>query len=292
MSAPVRIVVVAYHSGEALRAFLESLPKAGDGPFTVVVADNGAPEGHPTPVDDPAVTVLTMPGNVGYGAAANAGAQGATEPWLLVANPDVVWSPSAIDTLLEAADRWPQAGAFGPRILTPDRDLYPSARAFPSVGRGIGHAAFGWIWPRNPWTRAYRREHGEPREGETGWLSGSCMLLRREAFEAVGGFDTSYFMYCEDMDLCRRIAEAGWENVYVPSATVIHIGADSTKRHPRRMLAAHHRSLYRYLARQYAGARYLPLRLALRAGLAAHLALAAVVRKVAAGAAPTRRADT
>src|SRR6185437_7241830 len=104
---------------------------------------------------------------------------------------------------------------LGPAILSPDGTLYPSARQLPSLGRGIGHALCGWWWPSNPWTAAYRRERGVPTERLAGWLSGSCMLVRREAFDAVGGFDPAYFMYFEDLDLCERIGRAGWQNVYV-----------------------------------------------------------------------------
>ena len=101
--------------------------------------------------------------------------------------------------------RWPAGGAFGPAIVTPDGQLYPSARALPSLGRGIGHALAGWWWPTNPWTASYRQERESPVEGECGWLSGSALLVRREAFEAVGGFDPKYFMYFEDVDLCDRL---------------------------------------------------------------------------------------
>jgi N-acetylglucosaminyl-diphospho-decaprenol L-rhamnosyltransferase len=208
---------------------------------------------------------------------------------VVVANPDLRWEPGALDTMLDAVERWPRAGVLGPAILSPDGTLYPSARALPSLGRGIGHALLGWWWPSNPWTAAYRRERGAPREGEAGWLSGSCLLLRREAFAAVGGFDPAYFMYFEDLDLCERICRAGWQVVYVPAAVVTHEGGVSTSRDPRAMADAHHASAWRYLSRRYAGARWAPVRLALRAGLAVRAALARHVPAVAAGAKPARR---
>ena len=287
--APVRVVVVTYSPGPALAAFLDSLRTATTRPVEVVLADNGSDDGAPQAAAG--VELRPTGGNVGYGRAANIGVQGATGEWLVVANPDVVWCPGSLDALLDAGTRWPTAGCLGPAIRTPGGALYPSARAFPSLGRGIGHAVFGWFWPSNPWTRSYRSEQGSPEEGATGWLSGSCMLLRREAFEAVGGFDPSYFMYCEDMDLCRRLAEAGWLNVYVPSAVVEHTGGHATKRKARQMLREHHRSLYRYLSRQYAGSAYAPLRLVLGAGLLLRYLLATRVTAVGEGAAPTRSAD-
>jgi N-acetylglucosaminyl-diphospho-decaprenol L-rhamnosyltransferase len=104
-------------------------------------------------------------------------------------------------------------------------------------------------------------------------LSGSCLLLRRTAFESVGGFDSRYFMYFEDVDLGDRLGRAGWLNVYVPSAEVTHLGGHSTSRVSEQMLAEHHRSTYRYLADRHCGPLYAPLRLALRAGLAGRLQL-------------------
>ena len=295
MSGPaVRVVVVTYSPGASLAAFLASLRTATTAAYDVVLADNGSTDGSVERAAGPGVELLRTGGNLGYGKAANLGASGAGADWIVVANPDVTWAPGALDELLAAGARWPGAGCLGPAIRTPEGRLYPSARAFPSLGRGLGHASFGWWWPSNPWTRAYRAEQGRPVEGATGWLSGSLMLLRREAFEQVGGFDPKYFMYCEDMDLCRRLAEAGWQNVYVPTAVITHVGGQSTQADPeraRRMLAEHHRALYRYLSEHYPGRRYAVLRAGLAAGLAARYLLASRVPAVAEGADPTRSAD-
>jgi N-acetylglucosaminyl-diphospho-decaprenol L-rhamnosyltransferase len=289
MATPVRVVVVTWRSDEVLPGFLSSLPAATSSPYEVVVADNASPGGPPAV---PAgVRLLETGGNLGYGKGANLGASGAAGDWIVVANPDVHWEPGALDQLLAAAARWPQAGCLGPAIRTPDGKLYPSARAFPSLGRGLAHAVFGPWWPSNPWTRSYRAEAGSPVEGATGWLSGSLMLLRREAWEQVGGFDPKYFMYCEDMDLCRRLAEAGWQSVYVPSSVITHVGGHATQACSRQMLREHHRALYTYLSEHYRGRRWAPLRAALGLGLAARYALASRVRTVGEGAAPTRSAD-
>jgi N-acetylglucosaminyl-diphospho-decaprenol L-rhamnosyltransferase len=240
--------------------------------------------------DRPDVEVRQSGGNLGYGRAANIGVADALTDWVVVANPDVAWTPGSLDTLIAAAQRWPSGGALGPAILTPDGSLYPSARQLPSLGRGIGHALLGWWWPTNPWTRAYRTEGGDPVEGPTGWLSGSCLLLRTSAFRQVGGFDPGYFMYFEDLDLCERLGRAGWRSVYVPSAVVSHIGAHSTERHRIAMVREHHRSAYRYLSRKYAGPWWLPLRLMLRAGLAVRSGLSRLIARIGAGARPTREA--
>lgn len=248
----VRVVVVTYSPGPALERLLVSLPSAVSEPYEVVLADNGSVDGAPEgAVEAHGVQLLRTGGNIGYGAAANAGSAQAAGPFLLVCNPDLTFAPGAVDELLAATERWPHAGAFGPAVRQPDGTLYPSARALPVVGHGIGHALLARVWPANPWTRAYRRDDVEVAEREAGWLSGSCLLLRRAAFEEVGGFDRGYFMYFEDVDLGDRLARAGWSSVYVPSAEVEHVGGTTTRRHARAMLTAHHASAYRYLAGRY-----------------------------------------
>jgi N-acetylglucosaminyl-diphospho-decaprenol L-rhamnosyltransferase len=289
MGAAVRVVVVTYDSAEVLPTFLESLAGATTEPYEVIVVDNHLPTVPPEGSTD--LTVLNTGSNLGYGSGANIGADGFDGDWLVVANPDVIWDGGALDALLAAGDRRPEAGCLGPAIRTVDGRLYPSARAFPSLGRGLGHALFGWFWPGNPWTRSYRAEVGPPAEGVTGWLSGSLMLLRREAWEAVGGFDPKYFMYCEDMDLCRRLAEAGWQSVYVPSAVVTHLGGHSTMTVQKQMLREHHRALYRYLSDHHEGWRWAPLRWLLALGLAARYLVAARLPALAKGAQPTRSAE-
>jgi N-acetylglucosaminyl-diphospho-decaprenol L-rhamnosyltransferase len=292
VNADLRVVVVTYSPGETLPRFLDSLAAAATVPYDVVLADNGSTDGSVERASArPEVELRRTGGNLGYGRAANIGAAGHEGEWLVVANPDLEWEPGSVDTLLEAAGRWPGAGCLGPAIRTPQGALYPSARAFPSLGRGIAHALLGPFWPGNRWTRAYRAEVGRPVEGTTGWLSGSCMLLRRRAFDGVGGFDPTYFMYCEDMDLCHRLALAGWQNVYVPSAVITHRGAQATSRAARTMAAEHHRSLYRYLSRQYDSAGQAPLRAVLRLGLWLRYLVSTRVRSVREGAAPTRSAD-
>ncbi|MGH3988994.1 MAG: glycosyltransferase family 2 protein, partial [Pseudonocardiaceae bacterium] len=204
------------------------------------------------------------------GSAANRGVVefGPEVGWVVVANPDIEWHPGSLDELLAAGDRWPRAGALGPLIRQPDGTVYPSARLLPALGRGIGHALLGSVWPGNPWTTTYRQSDTALGERTAEWLSGSCLLLRRAAFWSVGGFDSRYFMYFEDVDLGDRLGRAGWLNVYVPTAEVTHLGGHATSRVSELMLAEHHRSTYRYLADRHPGPLRAPLRLVLRAGLA------------------------
>jgi N-acetylglucosaminyl-diphospho-decaprenol L-rhamnosyltransferase len=293
LSAPLRVVAVTYSPGEALAGFLESLRDATDRPLDVVLSDNGSTDGAPQAAARrfPWVRLVPTGGNVGYGAAANAGLADLRTGWAVVANPDIRFEPGAVDELLVVAARWPRAATVGPAIRTPDGRLYPSARDLPSLSTGTGHALLGWIWPANPWTARYRREREEPRERPAGWLSGSCLLVDLAAFHSVGGFDPGYFMYFEDVDLAARLGERGWLHVYAPSAVVEHEGGHSTRRDPHRMQRVHHTSALRYLTRRYPGPARAPLRLALRAGLGGRMLLSYLSSRVGAGAQPQQSVD-
>ncbi|GLI26089.1 glycosyl transferase [Agromyces rhizosphaerae] len=275
-AAPVvAVVTVAYHSEDALEGFFRTLPGALDGvPAEVVVVDNASADRDRSAerARRAGATFVGLDENLGYGAGADAGvaALRSRPDYLVVVNPDVEFTDGAIRSLLDAADSVLEGAAFGPRIVDEHGAVYPSARRFPRVGTGVGHALLGRIAPGNPWTRAYRAEddHGAARR-ETDWLSGACLLLRRSAYDEVGGFDHDYFMYFEDVDLGQRLADAGWHSIYVPDATVMHFGARSTSLVAGRMDRAHHDSAYRYLSRVYPRWYHAPLRLALRAGLGA-----------------------
>ncbi|CAM3622457.1 glycosyltransferase family 2 protein [Kibdelosporangium persicum] len=270
------VVTVTYSPGETLTRFLDTLSTATERPVQVVMADNGSTDGAPErAAARDGVRLLSTGENLGYGGAANRGVAefGDEFGWVIVANPDIEWGPGSIDELLKAASRWPRGGAFGPLIREPNGDVYPSARLLPSLGRGVGHAVVGRVWKDNPWTKAYRQSDTSVRERTAGWLSGSCLLMRREAFDSVDGFDPRYFMYFEDVDLGDRLGKAGWQNVYVPSAEVTHIGGHATSKASAKMLAAHHASAYRYLADRHQGPEWKPVLAAIKAGLNIRLKL-------------------
>ena len=280
MSDELIVVTVTYSPGPHLDRFLASLSHATDRPVTVVMADNGSTDGAPEEAlaRYPNVRLLHTGGNLGYGSAVNRAVaeyleDSGDDDFFILANPDVQWGPRSIDIMLEAAARWPRAGSLGPLIRDPDGSVYPSARHQPSLVRGGMHAVVGPFWKSNPWTAEYRQERWEPSERPVGWLSGSCLLLRRSAFEQVSGFDERYFMYMEDVDLGDRLSRAGWQNVYVPSAEVLHAKGHATGKDPARNLAAHHTSTYTFLADRYPRWWQGPLRWTIRSSLAARSGL-------------------
>lgn len=272
----VAVLTVSYHSDDVLPPFLASLRDASSSLAYVVVADNLPSARTEKIASDAGAYYLPLPANPGYGGAMDlAAAQVPTSiEWLLVSNPDVVLRPGAVDRLLQTAATDSRIASIGPAVLTPDGQVYPSARAIPSLRTGVGHALFANIWIGNPWTRAYRNDTDvEPVARDAGWLSGSCLLVRRSAFDAIGGFDPGFFMYFEDVDLGYRFGQAGFRNVYEPAAVVEHSGAHSTRTESARMIAAHHASASRFLRKKYAGWWLLPVRLALGVGLSIRSAI-------------------
>ena len=274
----VAVVTVSYGSAEVLLPFLDSVPAASISPVITVVADN-KPDGDADAsrvATDHGATYLRLTENKGYGGGMNAAAAdlpGSVE-WILVSNPDVVLGASSIDRLVAAGDADPLIGAVGPAVLTPEGVVYPSARSIPSLRTGVGHALFANLWGNNPWTRAYRNDgEGTPEPRDAGWLSGSCVLVRRSAFVELGGFDDSFFMYFEDVDLGYRLTKAGYRNIYFPAASVVHSGAHATTKDSALMVQAHHDSAKRFLKKKYRGPLLWPIRAGLGIGLSVRSAL-------------------
>jgi N-acetylglucosaminyl-diphospho-decaprenol L-rhamnosyltransferase len=277
----IGIVVVSYQSGSRLKAFLDSIPAATKASPRVIIADNGSTDGAPQEAASasalsPALVIDKT--NPGYGAAANAGARalGGDIEWILICNPDLVFEVGSIDELVKAAAARSDVGSAGPSIVSANGSRYPSARELPSLRTGVGHALFVRIWPENPWTRRYLqrdrlRSLAVDGPSTTGWLSGACLLVRKSAWDALGGFDEDFFMYFEDVDLGRRLGEAGYTNLFVPRSRVMHEGAASTSQYPERMLRAHHESAMIYLAKKYPQRMLGPVRAVLSIGLALRL---------------------
>ena len=268
----IAVVTVSYGSADVLSHFLDSLADASSESIDIVIADN-KPDGSEQ-VPDLALasnaTYLPMGSNKGYGYAINAAVQSITHPidWILVSNPDLIMGPRSIDALVAVGDEDSTIGSVGPATFTNAGDLYPSARAVPSLRNGVGHALYANLWIGNPWSRAYRNDSGNSMQRrDAGWLSGACVLVRKSAFDELNGFDPGFFMYFEDVDLGYRLGKLGYRNVYEPAATVTHTGAHSTNSDSNLMIAAHHDSARRFLNKKYSGTLLWPLRVVLALGL-------------------------
>jgi N-acetylglucosaminyl-diphospho-decaprenol L-rhamnosyltransferase len=238
----VAAVIVDYHAGEALSDCVDSLH--ANGVTDIVVVENGE-AGSTMPALGGQPILLVEPNlNLGYGRGVNRGAAVAPKrPYLLVSNPDVFVHEGAVATLLAFLEQHHSVGIVGPQIVRPDGTVYPSQRVFPNFWLAGLHALLAPLWPGNPATRKYR----SPRpDGTVDWVSGAFFLVRREAFESVGGFDERYFMFAEDMALCWQMREHGYGVAASADAVVTHIEGLSRARASREMLIAHHRSALRF----------------------------------------------
>jgi N-acetylglucosaminyl-diphospho-decaprenol L-rhamnosyltransferase len=270
-------VVVNYEAGPLLTECVRSiLADASGGEVELIVVDNRSHDGSIEALQTafPDVHVISSPGNVGYARAANLGIAATRSHIVAVFNPDLTVQPGTAKAMLARFDDEPRLGAAGPRIRNVDGSDYPSARTSPSVPVAVAHGLFGLWWPANPFTARYRELDADPAQPRSvDWVSGAAIWLRRAVLDAVGGWDERYFMYMEDLDLCRRIRAAGFDVAYEPAGGVIHVQGASTARHPYRMLAQHHRSAWTFARRRLTGASavFLPfaaLYLLARCGLA------------------------
>ena len=286
------VVTVSYGSGDVLGRWFETLTHASNRHPLVIVADNRPDAQVAELARRFGASHLELPHNPGYGGAVNAAVANlpASIRWILISNPDVKFEVGAIDALWASADAEPTIGSVGPAIFNDDGTIYPSGRLVPSLRIGTGHALFSGIWTNNPWSRAYRSMSADPRTPrDVGWLSGSCLLVRRSAFDEIGGFDEGYFMYFEDVDLGYRLGKHGYLNRYEPAARIVHHGAHSTSGDTSvRMIRAHHDSARHFVATKYRGPLLAPVRLVLGMGLTARAALH--TRRVKRADAAARRA--
>lgn len=217
----------------------------------VLVVDNGSY------IDDsvaaarknfPDVPVINAGRNLGFARGNNVGLRAAQGRYVLFLNPDTIVHQGAFDALVEWMDAYPRAGAAGPKLLNPDGSLQTSCRGFPSPGVGLfRNTPLGRIFPHNPWTRDYLMgDFSHEKPAQVDWLSGAALVLRREALEEIGDWDEAFFMYCEDVDMGRRLADAGWERWYVPDAVITHRIGGSSDWAQGAMIRQHHGSMLRY----------------------------------------------
>jgi GT2 family glycosyltransferase len=263
------IVIVHYNTPALLRSCLLSL-RGCTLPHQVVVVDNASTDRGVAALQHefPEVQFLFNAENRGYAAANNQGVQFfSLSPSILLLNPDTVVQPDALETLVSFLEDHPRAGAAGPRLLNPDGSLQENAFAFPTLWM-----SFFDFFPLHG--RLYSsRLNGRLREmyGDTPFPMdhplGACLLLRDEALAEVGLLDEGYFMYVEEVDLCYRLKQAGWEVWHVPAARVVHHGGQSTKQMAERMFVELHRSRYRLFHKYYPAAFIFLHRLITRTGL-------------------------
>ncbi len=270
-------ILVNYNAGDELRRALQSIADEQHGlPWEGVVVDNASHDGSAAIADEfaPHVRLLRNAGNVGFGRGVNQGLAATTAPVVLIMNPDCRLVAGAMATLEAELDAHPGCAIVGPRILSPDGSVQGSARGDPDMLTGLfGRAsALRRLLPRLPVSRRNVVDHtidAAAGSAVVDWVSGACMLARREPLMWAGGFDERYFLYWEDADLCRRLRRMGQHVRYVPAATAIHRVGHSSQTARRSSIRAFHDSAYLYYATHVAPGTLHPKRAIARALLTA-----------------------
>jgi len=257
-AAELAIIIVNYNTGDYLERCLASLEThRGDVGIDVVVIDNASVDGSHTRAiaGHPWARLIENHENIYLSPAWNQGIRATDAPYVLLLNPDTEWWVGTLADYVAVARAHPRAGIVGPMIRNLDGTVYPSGRPLPSVVDAVGHGFVGPIMPDNRFTRRYHMEGWDrTTEREVDWVSGACMLLPREAFEAVGGFDEGFPLYAEELDIATRLRAAGWSVLFTPEVEITHAIGVSTggDRRPHRLVVMHSDSLYRYYARHRA----------------------------------------
>lgn len=259
------IVVVNWNTKEHLERCLQSIYRPDvETAFEVIVVDNASKDGSAdvAEIQFPQTNVIRNDKNLGFSRAANQAIILGRGSFFMLVNPDAVLQDKAIDRVVEFAREHPDVGIVGCKILNEDGSLQPSCRRFPTPAVGLFRNTFlGRLFPRNRYTRSYLMtdwDHMNLREVD--WVSGACMLIRRETLSEIGIFDERYFMYCEDLDLCFRAHNAGWKVFYYPRAVAVHRKGASSDQAQLRCVVTFHRSLYKFFNKYFAKARFLPYR--------------------------------
>lgn len=278
MPPELSAVIVNFNAGGELRRALTSIADEMAGrDWEAVVVDNASVDRSEEIVGEfaPQARLIRNRTNVGFGRGVNQGLAASHAPLVLVINPDCRLEPGAFAGLKAVLDAHPSCAIAGPRILDPDGAVQGSARGDPDMLTGL----FGrntWLRRRFPSLSVSKRnvvDVPEARSEASGapvvdWVSGACMLARRDVLASVRGFDERYFMYWEDADLCRRLRARGYEIRYVPAATAVHRVGQSSRTARAASIRAFHESAYIYYVTHVAPRPLNPKRLVARLLLA------------------------
>jgi N-acetylglucosaminyl-diphospho-decaprenol L-rhamnosyltransferase len=244
----VSIVVVSWNSREHLLRCLASLSAHAGPPFETIVVDNASGDGSAAAVRGAfsEARVVENATNEGFSRANNRGWRLARAPHVLILNPDAELLQGALQALVRRAQDEPRLGAVGPRTRNQDGSIQISfGHDLTLRSEWSQRRLVRGVKARQAWALS-EAERRASRPFEPDWISGSCLLARREALEAVGGFDEGFFLYEEDADLCRRLRRAGWRVAFAPEAEVVHRLGSAMAQAPLRSRAEYHRSHLRY----------------------------------------------
>ena len=298
MTPDVTVVIVNHNTKDDLLACLESLAAAADLRLQVLVVDNHSSDGSADAVarSCPQARLLIPPTNTGFGHACNLGIAEAEAPFVAFLNADIVCGSGCLERMVDLLDAQPRAAAVGPLLRNSDGTLQTSAYRFPTLPvEFAGIYGLRSLLPIDSLRRSRARAlfpatgHFDPHDElrEVDYVTAACVVVRRAAVEQIGGFDEDFFLYYEEIDLCRRLGASGWRVFHLPEAHAIHHLNRSGAQQPTLVFLARQQSRLRFHAK-YRG----PLGfLGLRAMLGVRVAAAELRSRLAPRAGPPGSLD-
>ncbi len=253
------VVIVSVDTRKWLKPCLESLQEHDIfDSLEVVVVDNGSTDGSADMVQRkfPAAKLVRIEKTVGFGTANNIGAERCTSPILLFLNPDTTLCEDSITELLLRFEEYPQCGVAGGIVLDDRGKLERSAGSLPSFfSMGLGRL-LKYLPPARPFLGRFSHQHwvGYCKPHQVSWVTGAYLWIRRGVFKKVGGFDERFFMYCEDVDLCYRVGQLGFQCWFFPVAPIVHYGGRSPVPRPRKKMLFE--SLHHFARKHYRSPRF------------------------------------
>lgn len=230
----ISLIIVSFNTREVLRESLQSVEREkGDLRIEVFVVDNNSHDGSVEMVEAefPGVHVMRSAVNLGFGAANNVALEVAQGRYIVLLNSDAFLLPDSLRLSVEHMDADPSVGLAGGRLVGRDMALQPSARMFPSIlSDFLVLTGLAYKFPKSRFFGQFDRTWADPMQpAEVDWVPGAFSIIRAEALRKVGFFDPDFFLYSEEVDLCRRIKDAGFKILYWPDIVVIHIGGESSR---------------------------------------------------------------
>lgn len=254
-SCDVSIVIVTHESAADIDRCLRSTELIGSNVTAeVIVVDNASTDGTADVVarNHPGVRLIRKRVRHGFSTNCNIGAIAASGRRILFLNPDARLTPGAVEELLDFVDQHSEVGAVGPQLVFPDGSMQASARRFPTVGATVvRRTPLRWVLRHSSVERRHLMLDETPDDGSStavDWILGAAFMMRSSTFFGMGGMDDGYRLYCEDIDLCRRLHDEGYQVALLPSAVVAHDLSELTrKRFLTRATIWHIRSMIRFL---------------------------------------------
>jgi len=253
--AKISVIILNWNTRDLLAQCLNSIEQhKGNLQLEIIVVDNASTDGSQAMLKEkyPQIPLIANNQNMGFAKGNNQAMQVAHGDYFLLWNSDAFATPGAIQSLLHLAEKEPKAAIVGAQLRNADNSFQASYTPFPNQWRefliltGLGRTLLGHAYP----SLGPEEEKGPQM---VDYVEGACLLVRRQAFQEVGGLDEGYFMYAEEVDWCYTMAKHGWQVWYQPEAKVIHLGGASSAGRRTHREADLYRSRIRFFRKHYGG---------------------------------------